>query len=82
MQAHSGKLGKTFESKFQFVFGAQDTPGHKDNNGTDTHMKLLAGKVLVATWSLEDARQYGALDFCFSQRHEEYDATKAMDWHS
>ena len=51
VQAHSGKLGKTFESKFQLVFGAQDTPGHKDNNGTDTHMKLLAGKVLVACWS-------------------------------
>ena len=73
---------RTFDVMLQLVHAHDETGAHFDNNACDTWMKLLAGKVLVATWSLEDARQYGALDFCFSQRHEEYDATKAMDWHS
>ena len=38
----------------QMVHSQQHTHYHRDNNGTDTWMKLLAGEVLVACWSQED----------------------------
>ena len=71
---------KTFDVMLQLVHSHDETGAHFDNNACDTWMKLLAGKVLVATWSLDDAREYGAADFCHPQRHTEYDPAKAMDW--
>ena len=55
--------GKTFEVKLQLVLDNQETSQHYDNTGCDTWMKLLAGKVLVATWSFQEAREYGMDDW-------------------
>ena len=55
--------GDTFKIKLQLVFDYQETGSHFDNTGADTWMKLLAGKVLVATWSFADAKLFGMAEF-------------------
>ena len=71
---------KTFDVMLQLVHSHAETGAHFDNNACDTWMKLLAGKVLVATWSLKDALQYGTEEFCHHSQHPEYEPAKAMDW--
>ena len=71
---------KTFDVMLQLVHSHAETGAHFDNNACDTWMKLLAGKVLVATWSLKDALQYGTEEFCYHSQHTEYEPAKAMDW--
>ena len=46
----------------QMVHARQDTTLHRDNNGTDTWMRLLYGKVLVACWSQADGAKFGLQD--------------------
>ena len=46
----------------QFVLAQQDTGLHCDNGGSDTWMRLIAGKVLNACWSLEDGLRHGLND--------------------
>jgi hypothetical protein len=46
----------------QMVHARQDTTLHRDNNGTDTWMRLLYGKVLVACWSQADGEKFGLQD--------------------
>ena len=46
----------------QMVHARQDTTLHRDNNGTDTWMRLLFGKVLVACWSQADGEKFGLQD--------------------
>ena len=48
-----------FETMLQLVHAKDQTGSHFDNNACDTWMKLLAGQVLVATWSFEDAKEHG-----------------------
>ena len=48
-----------FETMLQLVHAKGQTGSHFDNNACDTWMKLLAGQVLVATWSFEDAKKHG-----------------------
>ena len=55
----------------QMVHSQQHTHYHRDNNGTDTWMKLLAGEVLVACWSQEDGDTHNLHDEIKDQE---------MDW--
>ena len=50
--------GDSYDVMLQLVHSFQSTGSHFDNNGVDTWMKVLAGKVLVATWSLAEAEEY------------------------
>ena len=76
-----GRSDKTFDVMLQLVHSHDETGAHFDNNACDTWMKLLAGKVLVATWSLDDALAHGTAEFCNHTQHDtEYEAAKAMDW--
>ena len=54
----NGFKDATYNIKLQLAFDYQDTALHFDNTGCDTWMKLLAGGVLVATWSLADAKRF------------------------
>ena len=59
----------TFSTKLQLVHDNHQTGWHFDNEGCDTWMKLLQGKVFVATCSFADAKAHGL---------EEWDAP--MQW--
>ena len=53
----SGK-DKTYKPKLQLVHAHQWTEYHFDNGGTDTWMKVLAGQVLVACWSMDYGKRF------------------------
>ena len=61
-------FGETFMLKFQLAHVHQTTYPHRDNNGTDTHIKLLCGMVLAATWSQADGDADGLTDAARSSR--------------
>jgi hypothetical protein len=56
------RCGATFETKLQLVHGHEFTPFHRDNGLTDTWMKILVGKVLVACWSMSDGEAFDLHD--------------------
>jgi hypothetical protein len=56
---------------FQLAHSYSSTGMHTDNNGTDTFMKPLAGKALIACWSLADGLEHGL--------HDDTQGTK-VDW--
>ena len=61
-RAAPGK-SSTFSTKLQLVHDNHHTGWHFDNGGCDTWMKLLQGKVFVATCSLNDAKAHGLEEF-------------------
>ena len=74
----AGNDDKTFRLKFQCVHSHQDTYLHRDNNGVDTHIKLLAGVVLVATWSQHDGDKEGLTDKDGAKAKVDWDALRRM----
>ena len=55
-------VGAERGAMLQLVLSRQDTCYHRDNNGMDTWMKLLAGQVFVACWSQADGSEFGLTD--------------------
>jgi hypothetical protein len=71
-------FGETVMLKFQLAHVHQTTYPHRDNNGTDTHIKLLCGMVLAATWSQADGDAHGLTDAVEIEKLK--DTCDLVDW--